>query len=151
MDVWAPSLDLAGRMFDLVWCENAVYTVGFDAALRAARLPATGSFTLPDGDWEDGYYAELGRRIPALRARHPEPEARAVLVATEEEIAVFRERERSFEYVFHVVRTRGAPRFTSARRLDPLPPRQPRQHQPRVDDGVDQVRDPHPRRAVVEA
>jgi len=146
------ALDLGGRSFDLVWCESAVYSVGFDAALRAWRpflapggtlalseltwlaprpperalrfwatahpgmraheanlraLEATGyalagSFTLPDADWEDGYYAELARRIPALRAQHPEREARAVLDGTEEEIAVFREREGSFGYVFYV-------------------------------------------------
>jgi len=108
------ALDLRGRIFDLVWCESAVYTIGFDAALRAWRpllvpggalavselawlradpperarrfwaggYPAmraheanlraladsgyllADSFTLPDTDWEDGYYAELARRIP---------------------------------------------------------------------------------------
>jgi SAM-dependent methyltransferase len=148
------ALDLGGRMFDLVWCESAVYTIGFDAALRAWRpllapggalaiselawlrteaperarrfwhggYPAMGaheanlralaehgyrvlgSFTLPDADWEDGYYAELARRLPALHAQYPEPEARAVLAATQEEIEVFRGREGSFGYVFHVVR-----------------------------------------------
>jgi SAM-dependent methyltransferase len=148
------ALDLGARTFDLVWCESAVYTIGFDAALRAwrpllapggalalseltwlasqaperalrfweagyagmrsheANLHAiaeagyaiAGSFTLPDADWEDGYYAELARRIPVLRAQHPEPETRAVLDATEEEIAVFRARAGSFGYVFYVMR-----------------------------------------------
>jgi SAM-dependent methyltransferase len=146
-------LALGARTFDLVWCESAVYTIGFDTALaawstllapgaklalselawlreaapeRARKLwregyPAMrthganlralaahgyevlGSFTLPDADWEDGYYAELSRRLPALRAKCTQPESRAVLDATEEEIAVFREREGSFGYVFYVV------------------------------------------------
>jgi SAM-dependent methyltransferase len=146
---------LGGRAFDLVWCESAVYTIGFDAALRAWRsslapggalaiselawltphaplrarrfwregYPAmrdhatnlraiagagyalVSSFTLPDVDWEEGYYAELSRRIPELRAQHAEPEALACLDATEEEIAAFREREGSFGYVFYVART----------------------------------------------
>jgi SAM-dependent methyltransferase len=150
-------LELGARRFDLVWCESAVYTIGFDVALRAwrpllapggalalselawlaprpperalrfwaaaypgmraheANLRAlaaagyalAGSFTLPDADWQDGYYAELARRIPALRAQHAEPEARAVLDGTEEEIAVFREREGSFGYVFYVCSARS--------------------------------------------
>jgi SAM-dependent methyltransferase len=180
LDVWAPSLaalrerardaglgdrieavqrsmaapELGARAFDLVWCESAVYTVGFDAALRAWRpLLAPGGalalselawlrddaperarrfwaagypamrmhaenlralaeagyslaadFVLPDADWEDGYYVELARRLPALRGRHAEPEARAVLDAAEQEIAVFRERAGSFGYVFYVAR-----------------------------------------------
>ena len=180
LDVWAPSLAtlreraaaaglddrietvrqsmaapaLGGRAFDLVWCESAVYTIGFDAALRAWRpslapggalalselawlmphaperarrfwregypamrdhaanlraLASAGyvpvsSFTLPEADWEDGYYAELSRRIPGLRARHAEPAALALLDAHEEEIAAFREREGSFGYVFYVAR-----------------------------------------------
>ncbi len=148
------ALALGARSFDLVWCESAVYTIGFDAALRAWRpLLAPGgalalselawltpdaperarsfwavgypamrshaanlraiadasfmladSFTLPDADWEDGYYAELASRIPALRALHAEPEARAVLEAAQEEIAVFRERAGSFGYVFYAMR-----------------------------------------------
>lgn len=152
------ALALGARSFDLVWCESAVYTVGFDAALRAwrallasggalalselawTRAPApervrrfwatgypamrsheanlraivaagyelSGSFALPESDWEEGYYAELARRIPALRARHAEPEARALLDATEEEIAVFRERAGGFEYVFYVMRPAGS-------------------------------------------
>jgi len=146
------ALDLGWRTFDLVWCESAIYTISFDAALRAWRpllapggaiaiselawlraevterarrfwakgYPAMrgheenlralaeqgyrllGTFTLPDEDWEGGYYAELERRIPALRAQYLEPEARAVLAAKEEEIAVFREREGSFGYVFYL-------------------------------------------------
>jgi SAM-dependent methyltransferase len=149
------ALELGARTFDLVWCESAVYTIGFDAALagwrsllapggalavselawltphapeRARRFwregyPAlrahednlralersgyalAGSFTLPDADWEDGYYGELSRRIPALRARCAHPEGRAVLDAAEEEIAVFRERQESFGYAFYVMRT----------------------------------------------
>jgi SAM-dependent methyltransferase len=148
------ALELGERAFDLVWCESAVYTLGFDAALRAWRqwlapgaalaiselawlapqaperarrfwaagYPAmraheqnlralasagyalAGSFTLPDADWEDGYHAELTRRLPALRAQHAEPAARAVLDAAAEEIAVFRERVGSFGYVFYVAR-----------------------------------------------
>jgi SAM-dependent methyltransferase len=151
------ALELGARSFDLVWCESAVYTIGFDAALRAwwpllapgARLaiselawlrdappararafwragyPAMrsheanlralaahgytplGSFTLPDADWEDGYYAELARRLPALRAEYAQPEARAVLDAAAEEIAVFREREDSFGYVFYSAAVAG--------------------------------------------
>ena len=148
------ALELGARVFDLVWCESAVYAVGFDAALRAWRplLASDGAlalselawltpdapaharrfwalgyaamrsheqnlraisdagyapldcFTLPDADWEDDYYVELERRIPALRAQHAEPEARAVLDAAEQEIAVFREREGSFGYVFYAMR-----------------------------------------------
>ena len=148
------ALALGARSFDLVWCESAVYTIGFDAALRAWRpllaaggalavselvwmrsdpperarrfwaagYPAmrahaenlhaigasgyqlSGSFTLPDADWEDGHYAELAKRIPLVREQHAEPEARAVLDATEEEIAVWREREGSFDYVFYGMR-----------------------------------------------
>lgn len=148
------ALDLGARRFDLVWCESAVYTIGFDAALRAWRpllasgaalalselawlgpppperarrfwkngYPAMrsqeenrraiaeagyallGEFVLPDADWEDGYYGELALRIPALRAKYPQPEARAVLDAEAEEIAVFRERAGSFGYVFAVLR-----------------------------------------------
>ncbi|HEU4427930.1 MAG TPA: class I SAM-dependent methyltransferase [Myxococcota bacterium] len=148
------ALDLGARTFDLVWCESAVYTIGFDAALRAWRpllapggalaiselawlrseappgarrfwaggysamraheenlraleaqgYALLGSFTLPDADWEDGYYTELARRIPAMRTQYQEPEARGVLDATEEEISVFRDREASFAYVFYVVR-----------------------------------------------
>jgi SAM-dependent methyltransferase len=151
------ALELGPRMFDLVWSESAVYTIGFDAALRAwrpllapggalaiselawlgppaperahrfwrAAYPAmrghednlralsiagyalAASFPLPDADWEEGYYAELSRRIPALRASCAEPEARAVLDAAEEEIAVFRERARSFGYVFYVASRAG--------------------------------------------
>jgi SAM-dependent methyltransferase len=147
------ALDFGARRFDLVWCESAAYTIGFDAALRAWRpllapggalalselawlranpperarrfwaagYPAmrahaenlraladagyaVGHFVLPDADWEDGYYAELARRIPTLRAKHALPEARGVLDATAEEIAVFRERAESFGYVFYVAR-----------------------------------------------
>jgi SAM-dependent methyltransferase len=148
-------LDLGAREFDLVWCESAVYTIGFDAALAAWRpllapggrlalseltwlsdrapervrkfwgegYPAMraheanlraieahayqvlGSFTLPDADWEDGYYAELSRRIPALRGEYAHPEARTVLDAAAEEIAVFRERAGSFGYVFYAFAT----------------------------------------------
>jgi SAM-dependent methyltransferase len=151
------ALDLGDRRFDLIWCESAVYTIGFDAALRAWRpllaaggalaiselawlapppperalrfwaagypgmraheanvsalaaagFALAGSFTLPDADWEDGYYAALARRIPTLRAQHEEPEARLVLDAAEEEIAVFREREGSFGYVFYACSARG--------------------------------------------
>jgi SAM-dependent methyltransferase len=151
------ALDLGARRFDLVWCESAVYTIGFDAALRAWRpwlapggalalselawlsreaperarrfwaasyaamrthgensraiadagYALAGTFTLPDADWEEGYYAELSRRIPALRAHHAEPAARAVLDAAQEEIAVFRERAGSFGYVFYVARARS--------------------------------------------
>jgi SAM-dependent methyltransferase len=151
------ALELGPRVFDLVWSESAVYTIGFDAALRAWRpLLAPGgalaiselawlgppapararrfwgsgypamrgheanlealslagyalaaSFPLPDADWEEGYYAELSRRIPVLRARYAEPEARAVLDAAEEEIAVFRERAGSFSYVFYVASRAG--------------------------------------------
>lgn len=147
-------LRLGARTFDLVWCESAIYSLGFDAALRAWRpllapgaalavselawtradaperarrfwaagYPAmrtheenlfalaeggyelSGSFTLPASDWQDGYYAELALRLPALRAQHVEPEARRVLDATLEEIAVWGEREGSFEYVFYVER-----------------------------------------------
>ncbi len=150
------ALDLGARTFDRVWCESAVYGVGFDIALRAWRpllapggalalselawlgppapervrsfwsagYPAmraheanlraiaaagyalAGEFVLPDADWEDGYYAELARRIPALRAKHAQPEARAVLDEAEAEIAVFRERAGSFGYVFYVLRAR---------------------------------------------
>ena len=157
------ALALGARSFDFVWCESAVYTIGFDAALRAWRpllapggalavselvwkrsdpperarrfwasgYPAmraheenlraiatsgyqlSGSFTLPDADWEDGHYAELAKRIPGLSAQHAEPEARAVLDATQEEIAVWREREGSFEYEFYVIR-----RQETARLLD---------------------------------
>jgi ubiquinone/menaquinone biosynthesis C-methylase UbiE len=146
------ALELGARVFDLVWCESAVYTIGFDAALRGWRrllapggalaiselawlgppaapralrfwrraypamrsheanlraLSAAGyalaaSFPLPDADWEEGYYAELSRRIPALRDAYAEPEARAVLDATAEEIAVFRGRSGSYGYVFYV-------------------------------------------------
>jgi SAM-dependent methyltransferase len=149
-------LAFEARKFDLVWCESAVYTIGFDVALAAWRpllaaggalalseltwltphaperarrfwragYPAlrghaenlralgragyglAGSFTLPDADWEDGYYGELSRRLPALRAKYEQPEALAVLDATEEEIAVFRERQGSFGYVFYVMRAR---------------------------------------------
>ena len=63
-----------------------------------------GSFALPDSDWEDGYYAELSRRLPALRAKYAQPDARAVLDAEQEEIAVFRERAGSFGYVFYALR-----------------------------------------------
>jgi SAM-dependent methyltransferase len=151
------AIELGPRRFDLVWCESAVYTIGFDAALcawrpllapgaalalselawlgppapeRARRFWAAGypgmrahdanlhaiaeagyalagSFTLPDADWEDGYYAELARRILPLRAQHAEPEARAVLDAAEEEIAAFRERAGSFGYVFYVCAAPG--------------------------------------------
>jgi SAM-dependent methyltransferase len=150
------ALDLGERTFDRVWCESAVYTIGFDAALRAWRpLLAPGGalalselawlgppaperarrfwaegypalrgheenvraiadagyalashFVLPDADWEDGYYAELSQRIPALRAKYAQPEARAVLDGAAEEIAVFREREGSFGYVFYGMRAR---------------------------------------------
>jgi SAM-dependent methyltransferase len=149
------ALDLGDRRFDLLCCESAVYTIGFDAALRAWRpllapggalaiseltwlaphaperarrfwreaYPAmrphednlraieragyalAGSFTLPDADWEDGYYGELSRRTPARRAPREEPEARAALDAAEEEIAAFRERAGSFGYVFYGMRT----------------------------------------------
>lgn len=147
------ALDLGARRFDLLWCESAVYALGFDTALRswrpllapagalalselawlgppasararrywadgypamrahednrraiaAAGYALAGSFVLPDGDWEDGYYGELARRIPALRAHYAEPEARAVLAAAKEEISVFRERAGSFGYVFYVM------------------------------------------------
>jgi len=150
------ALDVRSRTFDLVWCESAVYTIGFDAALRVwrpllapggalalselawlapqpperalrfwaegypgmraheANLHAiaeagyalAGSFTLPDADWEDGYYGELARRLPALRAQHAEPEALRVLDSAAEEIAAFRERAGSFGYVFYGMRCR---------------------------------------------
>ena len=146
------ALDLGARTFDVVWCESAVYAIGFDAALAAWRpllapggrlalselawlrdaaperarkfwgegYPAMrahernlsaleahgyqvlGSFFLPDADWEDGYYAELSRRLAPLRAEYAQAEARAVLEAAAEEIAVFRRREGSFGYVFYV-------------------------------------------------
>jgi hypothetical protein len=73
-------------------------------SLEALGYQVLGTFPLPDADWEDDYYAELSRRIPALRAEHAQPEARAVLDAEEEEIAVFRERAGSFGYVFYVAR-----------------------------------------------
>lgn len=152
------ALELPGRRFDLVWCESAIYTIGFDAGLCAFRplvapggallvseltwlredpperarrfwdaaypgmrahaanaraiedagYALAGSFRLPDADWEEGYYGELERRLPALRAAHAEPEARAVLDATAEEIAVFRARAGSFDYVFYVMRAPDA-------------------------------------------
>jgi SAM-dependent methyltransferase len=148
------ALELPGRRFDLVWCESAIYTIGFDAGLRAFRAllapggalavselawlrddaperarsfwssayagmrthvansraiegagyALAGSFPLPETDWEDGYYGELERRLAALRAAHAAPEARAVLDAAAEEIAVFRARAASFDYVFYVMR-----------------------------------------------
>jgi hypothetical protein len=76
-------------------------------ALSMAGYALAASFPLPDADWEEGYYAELSRRIPALRAICAEPEARAMLDAAEEEIAVFRERAGSFGYVFYVASRAG--------------------------------------------
>jgi len=160
------ALDLGSRTFDLVWCESAVYTIGFDTALHAWRpllapggalavselawlrddaperarrfwaagYPAmrpheanlraiaeagyalAGSFELAAADWEDGYYDALASRIPELRAAHPEPEARALLAATEEEIAVFRERAGSFGYAFYVSSLAGPPATISRAR-----------------------------------
>jgi hypothetical protein len=124
---WRPLLVPGGRLAvsDLTWLSGTpperarqFWGEGYPAmrahganlrALEAHAYQVSGSFTLPDADWEDGYYTELSRRIPALLAAHAQPEARAALETAEEEIAVFRERAGSFGYVFYVGRAADVP------------------------------------------
>ncbi len=69
------ALELGARRFDLVWCESAVYTIGFDAALRAWRplLAPGGALALSELAWLTPDAPERARRFwaagyPAMRA-----------------------------------------------------------------------------------
>jgi SAM-dependent methyltransferase len=143
--------------FDLIWCEAAVYIMGFECALRTwapllrpdgclavsdlvwlreerppeavrfwrtypdmatietrRRTVATcgyallGDFVLPASAWLDEYYRPMQANIHQLRQLHAgNPQAEAVLAASEHEIRVFESSGNSYGYVFFVMRARA--------------------------------------------
>ena len=73
------------------------------AALRRAGFEPRARFVLPAQAWEEEYYRPLARRLAGFEARHAgEPAAAALAAEVREEIAVFRDCQGSYSYVFYV-------------------------------------------------
>jgi SAM-dependent methyltransferase len=141
-------------VFDLIWCEGAIFIMGFSAGLTAWRsllaeggllavsemawfrtdapeecrrffaeaYPAMadveaslamiracgykeiGHFPLPESAWWDEYYDPLGRRLPALRAKHAaDPDKLEFLATIQTEIDLYRKYSNYYGYVFYLM------------------------------------------------
>ena len=78
------------------------------AALRRAGFEPRAHFALPAQSWEEEYYRPLERRLAAFEAAHAGEAAAAALAAeVREEIAVFRQSEGLYGYVFYIARRAG--------------------------------------------
>jgi hypothetical protein len=75
------------------------------AALGCAGFEPEDHFALPVQAWEEEYYRPLERRLAAFEAAQAgEPAAARLAAQVREEIAVFRESEGAYSYVFYVAR-----------------------------------------------
>ncbi len=79
------------------------------ALAREAGFEVVGHFPLPAAAWWDDFYAPMETRVRELRAVHAaDPEALAVLDATDEEIDMHRRFGEHYGYVFFVLRRPAA-------------------------------------------
>ncbi len=78
--------------------------------LRASGYHEIGHFTLPPTAWWTDYYTPIETRLPSLREKYgDDPEARALLDATQTEIDFYREYSDWYGYVFYVMQVDGQP------------------------------------------
>jgi SAM-dependent methyltransferase len=150
------------KSFDLIWCEGAIYIIGFEQGLRAWRPllrgpnPASGNpgghvavteiswlkpnppeevlsywtaeypgmrgidenlrslrvagyrelghFALPPSSWWTDYYTPIEARLPGLREKYcGNPEAKAMLDATQKECDIHRKYSDWYGYVFYLM------------------------------------------------
>lgn len=79
------------------------------AVLEREGFSPIGYFPLPERCWLENYYTPLRARFPGFLARHGHSDAaKAVVAATEAEIALYEEHRGCVSYGFYVARKLGA-------------------------------------------
>jgi ubiquinone/menaquinone biosynthesis C-methylase UbiE len=119
--------------FDIIWCEGAVFVIGFEEALkewrrfikpqgfsvlharmidlekRIALIPSAGyhlleTFSVPKESWWDDYYSPMENLVDGLRHRYQnEPDALALLSSVQREIDDFKNKPEYQSSVFYVM------------------------------------------------